>query len=83
MTAINYYTSVKPRVIVSVVFSVHVPLYISNMLSELSAFVTFPGDYGKLGHGNSQTHKAPKHIEGNLTHKVNIFVQGGIENLNI
>lgn len=58
--------SVKPKVIV---------LYINNMLSELSPLLTFPGDYGKLGHGNSQTHKAPKPIEGNLSHKVNIIVQ--------
>lgn len=49
---------------------------ISNkiMLSKLSSFVNSPGDYGKLGHGNSQTHKAPKLIEGNLSGKVNINV---------
>ena len=58
--------SVKPTVIV---------LYINNVLSGLSPLLTFPGDYGKLGHGNSQTHKAPKLIEGNLSRKVNIIVQ--------
>lgn len=52
-------------------------------LSDLSLFVTFPGDYGKLGHGNSQTHKAPKRIEGNLSHKVIIIVQDSIENVNL
>ena len=53
------------------------------MLSDLSLFVTFPGDYGKLGHGSSQTHKAPKLIEGNLSHKVIISVQDSIENVNL
>lgn len=48
-------------------------VFISNMLSELSSFANFPGDYGKLGHGNSQTHKAPKLIEGNLSDKVNFL----------
>lgn len=71
--------SVKPRVIALVVFSVHGQLYIRNMLSESSPFVTFPGDYGKLGHGNSQTHKAPKRIEGNLSHKVIIIVQDSVD----
>lgn len=37
-------------------------------------FVPSPGDYGKLGHGNSQTHKTPKLIEGNLAGKVTIAV---------
>ena len=37
-------------------------------------FDTFAGDYGKLGHGNSQTHKTPKLIEGNLAGKVSVGI---------
>ena len=37
-------------------------------ITKISIF--FPGDYGKLGHGNSSTQKYPKLIQGVLTGKV-------------
>lgn len=32
----------------------------------------FSGDFGKLGHGNSQTQKVPKLVEGLLVNKVRL-----------
>ena len=36
-----------------------------------------PGDYGKLGHGNSSTQKYPKLMQGVLTGKVIVFMNPG------
>ena len=43
---------------------VYLRCFVNNFCESL-------GDYGKLGHGNSQTHKTPKLIEGSLSGKVN------------
>ena len=43
---------------------IYLRCFVKNVFASL-------GDYGKLGHGNSQTHKTPKLIEGSLSGKVN------------